>query len=360
MDKSFLDWFAKAKTISQVNRERELAEFNGEVFVEPDIFDFDEFSGKDGEGTTTKAIVMIKGKFLKELFDEIKNNSDTSYVTCVNDYIKNSTWEEFAKFPVPIYGKQARNGDNSYNRNELVYSRLANIFGLKTVYSFPLNSDCSVIASINVPKVLEPSNIENTDKEIKQQHIESLNDFIFVCLELGRRDPISRWIGVLNDAIARHSETKQMTEEQIDNLRYDTVFEYIMRRYVFKDNDYQGSNAIVIHDGDYKNLVRGPSMDYEFCGDMKIWMLRDFGDSFNDRRREDLNFLKKTHPDIFDKIMKSINNTWETRQEDINKVFKTFAPNPSYTPYWGNLLKLCVKGLRDDAEKIIDEPSSTM
>ena len=296
------------------------------------VFNFDVIDGREGSGSASKAVVMVPGRYLKELFDEVKNNPNTSYVTCVNDLILNSTWEEFQNFPVPVFVKEVRAGNTDFGHNEVMFSRMANTFGLKTVFCFPLNGDYSLVASVNVPKNLEDSNINNPGGGLKSEQIVSINDFIDDKGESGprRNSSLEEWLWYFKDALKKHPETRNIPKEQIYDIVSDIVFEYFIRKYVFNDRDYWGINSILMHSGDFENLRHGPSMDYEFCNGITPNKEAEavHKSSFEVIRDRDIAILMDPNicpPEIRDRVVLSIKNTLRTRFPEINQILETHS-----------------------------------
>lgn len=323
--KGFYDWFLGIKTKTEIDKLKAISERDGKPFTEPDVIAFDHFVDGQISGTATKKMAMIKGKYFKELFDEIKNNPDTSYVTCCDEYIKSSTKAEFENFPVSVIGKCARHDNIYYTRAELIYSRLANLFGIKTAFVLPLTEDFKGIASVDILKVRPQKKGERKPAEERSELMESFEDLTGV--ELDILNTIDTWMGILKKTIDKNNHKWQLSQEQIDKIMLDFIRVYIVRRYVFKDNDFQSTNVNFIHSGDYTDLEIAPSFDYEFCGDMPRYITINMPEATNRYIQEScLEFLIDNYPQQIEQVMKEIKSTISTKSNQINDIFDRFSP----------------------------------
>ena len=315
MKKDFLSWFAKAKTRNQVLNEKAIAEYEGGKFVEPDVFDFEVFTGGKVGGSSTKAFVMLKGKYLSELYNEVKNKPDCNYVSCVNEKIKDCTWEEFKDFPVSIIGKKARYGDPDYTRAELIYSRLSNIFGLKTGFTIPLTEDYLTIASVDVLGFVPDPSGSEIDAEHRSQQIETFNELTESLI--GRKSCISSWIRALRETIDKHQKYWQLSPEHIDTLIHDLIKIYMIRRYVFSDKDLHGENIGFVHSGDYKDLSIAPSIDMEFCGKNSSVFFKETQEDFEFQLKMDLAHLNIRHPQHLNSVIYDLKQVRDNNSEAV-------------------------------------------
>ena len=88
-------------------------------------------------GTLKKRFVRTKGSVLLPLFNSKRNDSNSNYVSCVDDLLLDSefTKEDFEKMYVSSIIKECRYGVSQFAQSEVVASAIANILGVKTAYN---------------------------------------------------------------------------------------------------------------------------------------------------------------------------------------------------------------------------------
>ena len=195
-------------------------------------------------GSTPKLSLKCNIKHFKELINEL-NKPDCSYVVYFEDLIKNKGYN-INNLPlqnIDVFVKMAH--DDERWENEETTSKIANIFGLPTVYNKSIIvDDIKLIMSVN-------------------------------CLKDGEQfiqfDYPTGWVGnfetvrnILKNNL-KDDISSTFTEEDLENLIKDYVETYLFRNYVLNDRDYTAQNISPVKNTKTGKIYWSADYDYEYA-----------------------------------------------------------------------------------------------
>ena len=244
-------------------------------------------------GSLAKKFVRIDNKYIQDYIN-IVMNTDSSYVTYLDDFIKNnySTGELPLKY-VSVLLKEKRNGIGLIDC-EVLGSKIANLLKIPTVYNETiwLSNDKKVMSIDFVKPGNELISLKNEIYEEKKDgklgkhevndlkndffmwenlidaQLKAKNDFcIWECTKYSQtkkqstnsKDFNSNDIQQLAD-ICLDDKTFRMCQEQ---LKKDFVAEYLLKAMILDDADFYPRNVTIIQDKLCHKFYLGPSHDFE-------------------------------------------------------------------------------------------------
>lgn len=290
---------------------------------------YDEIEEAKDNGTLEKGFVRCRGKYLKELYDAMQE-PNCSYETSINDLIKSTPYEDFQSFPVPVVIKGVRNGTQDHMGAELVCSRLANIFGVKTAFYAPVDDGAGYIMSVDFLKVLE--NHSKNSKDIKAQTIETFND-ITNSRVVHSQTPVGTWLHMLDREFLEDDRFKNLSQERKSAIKKCLIQQILFRRYILEDNDLHGDNVAFTHCGDYSDMEVSPMFDFEYALGNEFFFGGMSAMQRNDIRTFDMQFLLREYPEETISILKGFEIT-EEKEPRIQQVISKYITDESQREYW--------------------------
>ena len=278
--------------------------------------DYASFMG----GTMPKLFVRCDSRYFAELFQELKKD-DCSYATYVNDLVKslNGSVDQLPLSKLSIMLKSVHDDTNGYN-NEEICSRIANIFGVPTVYNKAVEIEGSrYIASIDYmikDKVLT----DVFEDEEPTRNVYSLLDFKNM---------------VIDERLDSLLKSRKITKQNYDRLTGEFIENFFFRRYVLSDYDYDVHNIRLLYDKQNNRYEWAPNYDYEFAYDYPINYF-EF--------TTDLEYAYKIYPNtvkkIFEKYKKILHN--DKMYYNLKDEYGHEAAR-SYSRYTNNILEQLIE-----------------
>ena len=227
---------------------------------------FDEF-----DGHRIKEFFMVDSLAVAEFMDEIKNNPNCSYVTQFNELIKSG----YIPKKVPTLVMQ---DDWEWQCNDILGSRLLNLFEVPTVYNFKLlyktnsnfyNYEDRVVCSLDFLG-------ENQKFIVLRDYLENFANVDV----LGRAydESIQRLIEDYKLVYETHYKkvaevdptacpTDEEKAKELKRWEEDLCYSTLCRCYGLADSDFSEFNCGVIIDEESKKISIAPSFDLEYaCG----------------------------------------------------------------------------------------------
>lgn len=289
---------------------------------------YDEIEEAKDNGTLEKGFVRCRGKYLKELYDAMQE-PNCSYETSINDLIKSTTYEDFQSFPVPVVIKGVRHGAQDHMGAELVCSRLANIFGVKTAFYAPVDDGAGYIMSVDFLKVLEP--YSDSSHDIKSQKIETFNDITNTRV-VHSQTPIGSWLHMLDRRFAEDDRFKNLSQDRKSDIKKELIQQILFRRYILEDNDLHGDNIAFVHCGDYSDMEISPMFDFEYALGNEFFFGGMSAMQRNDIRTFDMQILLREYPEETISILKGFEIA-EEKEARIQQVISKYITDERKREY---------------------------
>lgn len=269
-------------------------------------------------GSTNKRFIRLDNKILKPLFKakQIKN----SYVTYIDDFIYENI-DKDGNIPLKYISclfKQERSimGTNDNIKKDVIGSRLANLFGVPTVYNDIVNYDYrTYLVSVDFVK---PGQYLNVCAETYEDT--AIDDFStfkewedYLRLKVGSAFVYSK--------TSERGSDKHQAETK-DKFIRDFVPHYMFRNMMIDDSDFKPRNLnyiTEIKDG-IKNVYLAPSNDYEFAMTYRTTKL------MQENMRENMEYLCQNYPEETSKFVENIKKRlYKNNQLSMSKIHKIFT-----------------------------------
>lgn len=271
-------------------------------------------------GSTQKRFFLCKTKSLKELIGEL-NNENCSYITCINEEIKNSlkSGEELPT-SIPVLIKMVEFLNNYYI--EEYCSKLANLFNVKTVYNKNFSNNGSHYSL----------SVDFIDKNSQFKTFDDLD-----CNKMSLYETtFSDVVGLLKKNNLKFNKKE---------LKKDFVNQFIFRVFVICDGDFYSYNSGFLIDIETKMTRLAPCFDMEASMIGRGLLKNPFEVSNKDEimlnlylenKEEVVNFAKKSKyiidnnllcEDVFNKVRVNKYDNLKISKEDFLKNIKQNVVN---------------------------------
>lgn len=294
---------------------------------------FDEIDIRGGSGKETKMFARCKCSYLDEMFDDVTAD-DSNYVTCIDNLLHDEkiSRDEFDALNISTIIKGY---DGSYDiddpnvlnmklmgtASELICSRLANLFGIKTQYVARVkgNPYCSIIVDFLKDK--------ETIKDFKEFTEGSPSSYL-------SGFDISSWISPITNQIFFMTPdalfNPSLAKDDIDRVVEEFTKQYLFKKYIVHDSDLCSANIGFVVTPDGKCDV-APAFDFTNCLAPGVRTLQ------GDGLERDLEYLSKQYPDILARVVKDFELSFE-KNEKMKGIIKKFAPKPELAKDYCNLV----------------------
>ena len=234
---------------------------------------FKEFTSIEGEyeGSSPKSFVLLDdslsqkdipstvrtmqdSKYFAHLFDEVKNNPDTSIVTYLNDAIRDGVFPRYvsclAKNCV-INGPKRNTIDDGRNASEVIGSRIAEMLGVPTVYTVGVPAKDGTLGAVMSVDFLK--------------HGETFDDILSMSKEKATfeySDSVDKWIIAIRKALKKKYPLG-IDRESLHTLETRDLPRMLLYKKggLFKDVDFNTYNVGIIMNG--RKFKLAPSFDME-------------------------------------------------------------------------------------------------
>ena len=284
----------KNKMGRKLNIEKWLNQFRpieiDEKFVVEEKYDELTMSGDDYlGGRLDKKFVRCDRVVVEELVREIANNPNSTYISYLNDAIRDGAIPQM----VSILKKE--HIAKGIAKRESVASRILNYFGVPTSYNF-----------VVVGEEDNQSNIKyggSVDFIGKNQRFYSLQD-----LRVVETDDIDIIIEAIRKRITETFKFDSEEEKQrnIDKVIDDYVLTFLVRKYLFRDEDFYHRNFGVLYN-EKTHELQFVNYDYEFCMDMCWVGFKDLHESLYNTTL----YIRQKYPHVYEKFMAKVNEIYE-------------------------------------------------
>lgn len=329
-------------TLKDFFKRRENALKAKKSFNEVPLVPFDEVNLDDMyKGKCDKEFTRCLGWYLMDMVNEIKNNPSTNYVTCVDDIINDVNFNEgnFEKYGVSVVLKTPTSKKIEFAKNELIGSRVAEIFGVKTEYVAPIKNNKNKYLAVDF---LSGDQQLTTFKEfVEKEHI---NTYTFKDGDCCIRHWINPLIKSAYEKMPIKSGIRKMMA--LEPLITDCVRMYILKKYIIHDADFCSLNMSVVYSPGYRNLQIAPAYDFEQSFMPGIRSYQGHG------LEEDIAYLAKNYPSILEKVMNDIIVTNE-KESKLKSVFAKFEDDKEKATELFNLVNNSVISFQGYSKKYL-------
>lgn len=247
---------------------------------------YEEYSNqlkrKDIGGSLDKQFIRVDSKFISNYFDEI-SKSDSSYVSYVDDLIRECYDPNYRdengkkKLPLQYFSVLVKETSNRYSgpgsSNEAVGARLANLFGVPTVYNQQVMHDGE--KSILSLDFLKPGEVVTSIVDVHEEKYPEINTMEIVNRYDGYQN-IGAWCNIIYEMIDYKLEKDIPNREQMMNdVVGDFCIQLFFRNLILNDEDFKAHNVCLIFSEDYTSVKLAPGLDYESCN-FKSYGLHSF------------------------------------------------------------------------------------
>lgn len=272
----------------------------------------------------SQKFVDFNSSYLKKMFKDI-TSKDSSYVTCIDKYLENN--KNYRPGYVSAFLKSNRIHSDCNVEFEILASKISNLFGIPTVY-----------------------NDEYIDNDLKKWllSIDCVPDnqtMLSVSDILGHNDGFQyfdHWKKTFQDMFL----TNKQNDFNIDYKQFmsDFVKQYLFRRHIVHDVDYDFGNCSIIID-ENKNGRLAPNYDMEYSFD-----IRSEGTMLN----YELPYLMENYPNevqqVKDKFDELIENGY------LNKIIHKTVSNSNVR----SLVKEVITNAHDNFNMAYEKSKSTI
>ena len=234
--------------------------------------------GNSLSGHNVKGFYLTEGWFLKEFFDEIKNNPNTSYVSYINDLVRDVY--DGNNIPIDNISVFVKSGSVNPLCEEMV-ADLSNMFGIPTVYL--KNTDGlkhSEIMSLfekwlDSKDFTKPFNKREYERELvsidfmsENESFASFDDYYNQRIMCDLGAPLSMWYEkFIKGKLFNPINNKELLLEEKYELFKSFIARYFFRKYIAKDSDYKSENEGIVYNTKDDSYKLSPQFDYEYCFD---------------------------------------------------------------------------------------------
>lgn len=308
------------------------------------LFDFDEFRDDEDNvisadefdaslpGHNNKTFVRCDSEIFFQMFDEIKFNPNCSYVTYLNDFIRN----DYDGEDMPISTISCFKKDADHNEIEETVSRLANVLGLPTTYVVNVPGDSvderkkkwnDFFANCKVGDTIKINEgyILSVDFIGSNEHFDTLDiysghrgypSFDILC---DKYDDLRTWYAKI--VLAREDQfinpiTKApLTSDVRLNLFKEFIPQYFFRRYIVKDRDLRSENVGIIYNSQTGEYKLAPIFDTEYS--FNNYNKETFEKTLANLQNE-MNFAFRIDPYVMNNFVTKVWDTFHSNTIDEN------------------------------------------
>ena len=322
---------------------------------------FKEFTNIEGEhdGSSPKSFVLLDdsiskrdipstvrtmkdSRYIAHLFDEIKNNPDSSLVTYLNDAIRSGVFPRYVSCLAKncVFDKTKRTTiDDGRNASEVIGSRVAEMLRVPTVYTIGIPAiDGSIGSVLSVDFLKYGETFEDVLTLSKDR----------VTAEAG--DSIEVWKSAIRKALKKKYPFG-IDKESLKQLEERDLPQMLLFRKggLFKDADFYPYNVGVVFNG--KKFKLAPNFDME-CLLTSMKCSPDYYSVDKGAMRNIVSYCAEHCPDILENFVGDVNRNMING--NIPSVIETLYPNNVARRHILANLRTTVVRLNMESNKYLD------
>lgn len=275
-------------------------------------------------GLRSKHFVRCSSELFGGLVSELQNNKNTSYITHVNELIKDGYIPEYLSVLIKDGGVLEG------NIREVVSSRILNYFGVPTTYETLARGSGNQAVNHYV---------------LSADFIGSPIDEFYTLDELGimvYNTPLENIVTDMNKLLNTFYRSRRLFNfGAIDRSQFDVqkeqviedfLYGYIVRRYVLDNRDLHGDNIGVIIRKDDLSISLAPNYDFEQTLE-HIAIIDDTSTIDN------IKFVRFMYPHIFAKFLNKLKDFRETKSTSGKPLYEEIIDNAVSNDYMSQSIK---------------------
>ena len=266
------------------------------------LIPFDEIIAEP-VGSAMKGFAMIKGEYIGEVYDIIRDNPNSHYRFCGDDFIRSVSKDEFSKMKYSAIIRKSRRGTD-FAISELIGSRICELFGIECPFVAPLGKSNTVVASLDFLKY--------------GQRMETYAEYTGAMFD--RKATAEDWARAFSKTMEQDN-SYNLTNDKKKLLTKELIKHYIVRRFLLQDNDFNCGNVALVSDKNQNNYIL-----------------------FNYSEAMPLNFMEtnikglmESFPEEISEVINELQITPE-RYEAINTIFSRFM-DKGVADFWTYTIK---------------------
>ena len=263
-------------------------------------------------GSLIKNFVRVDSEFIVRYFDEI-SKPNSSYVSYSDDLIRECYNPMFRdengkkSLPLKYFSVLIKSTDkHSYNcdgtRHEVLGSRLANLFGIPTVYNlvFKYKDNTNYIMSLDFLKNGET--LENFEQLVLDNFVGSWTKHS-LDMTFNEFQSLDMWCTLIEKTLYKIMDVNTPNlNKMIDDVCGDFCIQMLFRNLIVGDEDLLPHNFAFVFSEDKKSVKLSPAFDFEYCGSISFSLsfLYDLCNKY-------FKFIHERYPQKLAKFMDNLN-----------------------------------------------------
>ena len=250
----------------------------------------DDFDAHWKEDDALPIKELKDSQFFHELFVGHQNSSGCNYVTAIDSLINSKNSTPYIPVYIPVYLKHIGSMMGVYG--EVVGSRLANAFGIDTVFNTPI---------VRGEKKSHKSLLSYMFAKIPVASVDCVKDgeVFFSFEELGIDIPLNMSLPEMlklcdNLPNALQRKNFNISKEDLEKVKYDFAKQWFFKVAIGGDRDFKGENIALIINKD-KGVKIAPCFDMELMFQNVMFLNNQL---YKDEERASLEYLMSNYPDI--------------------------------------------------------------
>jgi len=244
------------------------------------------------EGARRKKFIRMSGDAFNELFNEICNNPNCSYVTYMNDVIKSGYVPKYLSV-LTKENTQINRRNNQYGLehfSDVIACKIMNFFGCPTTYETLFDIDGEVLScSVDFNK---------TDEDFYSlSGIGGFHSFSSASDVSGNLNKIDGSLKCFRDNILLDNMTDEEFAKMSKKFKEDYVYSWMIRYLIMNDRDFYDNNVGLIYDKKNNEFRMSPNYDMEACMTNLDMDVGTINNSCN------IKFIDVMYPQVFDKFV---------------------------------------------------------
>lgn len=278
----------------------------------PPLVDFD-LTGEI-EGKEYKVYKLCLGSYLEDLYNAKTNNPNSNYVTCIDElFDEGIDLEEFRNTKVSVIHKMGMFLGEC--KSEIICSRLADIFKIKTQYVEPVKSRSCLLVDF----LKDDEELLNYH-EFTQEKIRPYSDDF----------TIQESIEHILEALSKQCSIAENID-MIKEILVEFVKQYIFKKYIVHDFDMcEGNFGFVISEKN-KTIKTSPMYDCASCFQPNKRCFQGEG------LEDDIRYLAKSLPGVLKQVANDFNLTPEANKR-VESAISEIETNPKKAKEFSNLV----------------------
>lgn len=300
-----------------------------EYFVGDDGYEeYDEYIDDNLLGVRKKNFLRVDNACLQQFISELKNNKNASYITYVNDSVKEGYL--LSKMSAMVK-KYEYSEDVKYNDElkpeellcrEVLGSQMLNYYGVPTVFNSGVYSYKDGVRNFSLVSL----DFMSEGDEFLNLRDEDVNIL----------DWSTNFMQSLNNLRKYLNKMKGIHYLKKEKIMEDFVYSYLVRNIVLRDIDFRDRNMGIIVNND-KKTYQFINFDYEYCFEKP---LIEYDTRYYNVVVHDMKFIQEAYSKVYEKFIKK---TLEL-QNKFDELEKINYNNESHKQY--------VKFIRTNIESI--------